>query len=184
MGAIDGAEIGGAGKGRREGAFRALLAFHAEVSRKAATIAERHRERLRCARGCSDCCLDGITVFEVEAERIRRLAPEVLKETPHPAGRCAFLDPEGGCRVYEHRPYVCRTQGLPLRWYGRREEGPSLVELRSICPLNEPGTPIEDLPAADCWEIGPGEGRLASIQTAFGGRAARVALRALFTPRP
>jgi hypothetical protein len=30
--------------------------------------------------------------------------------------RCAMLEADGRCAVYEHRPLVCRTQGLPLRY--------------------------------------------------------------------
>lgn len=157
--------------------------LHREVDRAAARLAVRHRERLKCARGCSHCCQDGLTVFAVEAERIQRNCGQLLKEgSPHPPGRCAFLGPDQECRIYENRPYVCRTQGLPLRWL---EEGSpdGLIELRDICPLNQEGTPIEDLPAKDCWAIGPVEQRLADLQSRQ-GTMKRVALRDLFTASP
>ena len=48
-----------------------ILPIHAEVDRRAEALAELHRDRLQCRRGCHDCCVDGLTVFEVEAERIR-----------------------------------------------------------------------------------------------------------------
>lgn len=153
--------------------------LHREVDRAAAQLAERHSERLKCARGCSQCCQDGLTVFAVEAERIQRNCRQLLEEgSPHPPGRCAFLGSEQQCRIYEHRPYVCRTQGLPLRWL---EEGPpgELIELRDICPLNQDGTPIEVLPAEDCWSIGPVEQRLADLESRQGSMQ-RVALRGLF----
>ena len=57
--------------------------------------------------------------------RVRRRKATGIEEGAGPEGACAFLDGEGGCRVYPDRPYVCRTQGLPLRWiailYGRIE---------------------------------------------------------------
>ncbi|MFH1568638.1 MAG: YkgJ family cysteine cluster protein, partial [Gemmatimonadota bacterium] len=94
-------------------------------------------------------------------------------------GACAFLDAEGACRIYPQRPYVCRTQGLPLRWLD--EVDGATVELRDICPLNEEGVPIEELDAAACWTIGPAEGALAEFQArADGGQGRRVALRGLF----
>ena len=147
----------------------------------AGRIAARLGARLRCRRGCADCCVDGITVFSVEAERIRREFPGVLAgERPASAGRCAFLAEDGSCRVYPARPYVCRTQGLPLRWIDE-DEDLQLVEMRDICPLNEPGPPIEELPAGDCWEIGPFEERLREIESRFtGGRPQRIPLRELF----
>ena len=125
--------------------------------------------------------MDGITVFEVEAERIRLAHPELLRTgTPHPAGACAFLGDAGECRVYAERPYVCRSQGLPLRWLEEDAHG-ERVERRDICPLNEAGEPLEALPETACFTLGPCEGRLRRIQEAGdGGTGRRVALRALF----
>ena len=166
-----------------EAALRGLVRFHDEVERDAAALAARHRERLQCRRGCTDCCVDELTVFEVEAERIRRGAARLLDEgTPHPAGACAFLGRDGACRIYADRPYVCRTQGLPLRWIEERADGVP-VEFRDICPLNEEGPLVEALDEDACWTLGPAEGRLAAIQQAFGGDLQRVRLRDLFRRR-
>ena len=150
-----------------------VILLHDEVDRRAAALAERHRARMVCARGCSGCCVDGLTVFEVEADRIRAGAADLLATgTPHPPGACAFLGSEGECRVYAVRPYVCRTQGLPLRWIDEEAE----AEYRDICPLNDKAEPIEELDAADCWTLGEFEERLARMQ----GDGRRVALRDLF----
>ena len=150
-----------------------LEELHDEVDRRAAALAQQHAERMVCRRGCFGCCVDDITVFEVEAERIRNGAPELLAEgSPHPPGRFAFLGSEGECRIYALRPYVCRTQGLPLRWIDDEAE----AELRDICPLNDEGEPIEELAATDCWTLGEFEERLARMQ----GDGRRVALRDLF----
>lgn len=147
---------------------------------QAGALHARHAARLQCRRGCAGCCVDELTVFEVEAERIRARAPEVLREAPHPPGACAFLDAAGACRIYAHRPYVCRTQGLPLRWVDfEAPAGP--VERRDVCPLNEAGPPLETLAPADCWELGPTEARLAALQAERdGGALRRVRLRDLF----
>ncbi len=138
-----------------------------------------HGERLQCRRSCSGCCVDGITVFEVEAAAIRDKHRELLSEgEPHPAGACAFLDGEGACRIYPERPYVCRTQGLPLRWLDE-EEG-EVVERRDICELNDapgPWPDLTDIPAGDCWTLGPVEAKLRELQ---GEELARVPLRSLF----
>jgi hypothetical protein len=142
-----------------------------------------HTGRLQCRRGCSACCVDGLTVFEVEVEPIRRHHAELLRTgTPHAEGACAFLDGEGGCRIYAERPYVCRTQGLPLRWVDERDGEP--VELRDVCPLNEAGEPIEGLPTDACWTLGPVEERLAALEHARGAGAPRTPLRSLFERGP
>ncbi|NQZ98553.1 MAG: YkgJ family cysteine cluster protein [Myxococcales bacterium] len=160
-------------------ALDALDGLYEEVDRDATALAKRHAERLQCRRGCSGCCVDDISVSAAEAERIRRGAPPVLTEVPHPAGACAFLDADGACRVYAHRPYVCRTQGLPLRWFERRAGGD--VELRDICELNVAGPPLEALPDDDCWLLGPAEARLREISELLpGGAAGRIRLRSLF----
>lgn len=166
-------------------AERRLRALHDEVDARAAAVARRHAGRLRCGRGCAACCRDGLTVFEVEADRIRRAHPDLLAEgEPHLPGACAFLDAEGACRVYAERPYVCRTQGLPLRWIEEDAAG-GATERRDICPLNEAGPPLTGLPADDCWTLGEVEGRLASLQAARdGGALRRVALRPLFRRAP
>lgn len=140
-----------------------------------------HADRMQCRSGCYSCCLDDITVFEVEAQNIRRHHADLLRSgRPHAPGACAFLDEHGACRIYEHRPYVCRTQGYPLRWIEETDEH-GTVEMRDICPLNDAGEPVESLPAEDCWTIGPFEDFLRQLQEAGdGGEARRVRLRDLF----
>lgn len=163
-----------------EATRRALLALHAEIDARAARLAGRHRERLRCGRGCAACCTDGLTVLEVEADRIRRRHPELLETgTPHPEGACAFLDAQGACRIYEDRPYVCRTQGLPLRWLEEDAAG-DVREGRDICPLNAEGPALDTLADEDCWLLGPIEQRLVALEEERGGGARRVPLRGLF----
>jgi len=158
-----------------------LTSLIAEVDREVDRLTAVHGNRIRCAPGCSSCCVDDITVFAVEAERIREHHQTLLGTgTPHARGACAFLDDAGRCRIYEHRPYVCRTQGLPLRWMDEDDER-NVVEMRDICPLNEEGTPVEELATEDCWTIGPFEERLAELQHHYGGAAmTRVRLRTLF----
>ena len=155
--------------------------LYREIDETVARLTGIHVDRLRCGPGCCSCCVDDITVFAVEALHIEAHHRELLAHgIPHAAGACAFLDPEGRCRIYEHRPYVCRTQGLPIRWFdeGSEEE---IVEMRDICPLNEEGTPIEELPADACWTIGPVEERLAELQHRSTGAAmTRGRLRTLF----
>lgn len=153
-----------------------VLALHEAVDRQVAPLVQRHAARLECRRGCHECCVDELTVFEVEAERIRsEYARLLVQDEPHPPGACAFLSADGACRIYEARPYVCRTQGLPLRWTDEDGDGEP-VEYRDICRLNEAGEPIEALEPEDCWTLGPVESELAQLQA--DGR--RVRLRDLW----
>ena len=164
-----------------------LREFHRTVSEAADKLHDHHGDRLKCKRGCHDCCMDGLTVFPVEAQLIREEHGDLLRDAePHPEERCALLDAEGACRVYENRPYVCRTQGLPLRWIEIRDDVG--YEMRDICPLNDdedvPGvTRLEELEPEECWTLGEHwEARLRQIQEAYDGTLEREYLRGLFDP--
>lgn len=155
--------------------------LHALVDRAAEPIARANAARLRCAPGCADCCVDGLTVFAIEAAVLRRHHAELLQTAePGRPGGCAFLDEQGRCRVYEHRPYVCRTQGLPLRWLEEHEG--EVFEARDVCEKNDDGgPPLEALAPEACWTIGPFEQRLAERQASVdGGGGERILLRSLF----
>jgi hypothetical protein len=149
------------------GAIDFVTRLHDAVDSLAGPLAARLGPRLRCARGCAGCCVDELSVFEVEAAVIVRRHRDLLDAAAP--------------RVYAERPYVCRTQGLPLRWLEEDEAG-APRELRDECPLNgTEGPPIEALPAADCFTLGPFEERLAALQARVdGGQGRRVALRSLF----
>jgi len=167
-------------KGASEGpGLDAITSFHADIDRAARRLQLVHAARLQCREGCSSCCVDDLTVFEVEAVQVRRHHAELLASgTPHAVGACAFLDERGACRIYAERPYVCRTQGLPLRWSEEGDGGD--VERRDICPLNEAGEPIAQLRADACWTLGPAEERLALLQLTADPGSRRTRLRDLF----
>ena len=158
-----------------------IVAIHDAVDAAVARLARVHADRLRCGRGCSMCCVDNLTVYEVEADRIVASHAAFLQTAePRAPGMCAFLDAEGACRVYAERPYVCRTQGLPLRWYEEDDEG-EIVESRDICELNLEGAPLDALDEEDCFQLGHVEEQLMALQAAAdGGEMRRVALRDLF----
>lgn len=154
--------------------------FYRKVDEEIVRLADLHGNLLTCRRGCATCCIDELSVFAVEAAYIICHHPGLLKEMqPNPEGACAFLDSAGGCRIYEHRPYVCRTQGLPFRWVEYQENG-ERTEWRDICPSNSENIAIMELPEDACLTLGPFEGRLAELQEAAFRNRQRVALRSLF----
>lgn len=148
--------------------------LHHAVDRGVDEVSQSYNDRLQCRSGCHGCCLDGITVFQIEADLIREQASTDLRgASPSPAG-CAFLSSDGRCRIYHARPYVCRTQGLPLRWHTDLDE-----ELRDICALNDE-VDIMALSPDDCWTLGPIEYQLQRIQRAKYQALQRIGLRELF----
>jgi hypothetical protein len=147
-----------------------LDTLHRAIDTISTALSARHAARLKCKLGCFACCTDGLTVFDVEAERIQQGIGETLRGARPSVEGCAFLDEQGGCRIYAYRPYVCKTQGLPLRWFDDAGH-----ERRDICPLNQTEEPLSSLDPADCWTIGRAEDILRELSD-----GERVALRDLF----
>ncbi len=167
-------------------ALAALRRLHDEVDRRVAALGPRHGSRLQCRRGCAACCVDDLTVSQIEAQRIRRAHRRLLEEgAPHGRGACAFLSEGGACRIYPDRPYVCRTQGLPLRWMEEDASG-RIREQRDVCELNLPGPPLASLEEEACWTLGPTELELDRIEREWRpGPQRRIRLRDLFArPQP
>ena len=107
---------------------------------------ERYKAHLHCGAGCSGCCHHHLSVFAVEAAilteaiqalpeatqvRIRQQAVEVQtrEATGEPVACPLLLD--NLCAVYESRPLICRTQGLPLLY--EADDGAQEID---FCPLN------------------------------------------------
>ena len=98
-----------------------------ELTRKVdaffARVTERHGEAMQCQTGCSDCCHVRLTITGVEAGAIRAHVAAwpaerrraLAEDAAHPAGHCAALDPAGRCKIYDARPLVCRSHGVPIR---------------------------------------------------------------------
>lgn len=79
-------------------------------------------DRFTCSAGCATCCLN-ISVFPVEvaamleaalqlpSDQYKQLKTVLNRELPEDA--CPFLSNEL-CLMYQARPIICRTHGLPL----------------------------------------------------------------------
>ncbi len=110
--------------------YQALVA---KVSGFTEPVSARRGSEMACRAGCDGCCHAWLAPCEVEAHALRaqlatlpsetrqavaargqrELAREADGQTP---ARCAMLEPDGRCAVYEARPLVCRTQGHALRY--------------------------------------------------------------------
>lgn len=103
-------------------------------------------DALTCHAGCSSCCI-GISVFPVESaaliEAAGQLPPEQYQQlkhqlsNPQDINRCPLLL-DDRCLLYQARPIICRTHGLPILI---TEEAGRRVD---VCPLNCKG--MERLP--------------------------------------
>jgi uncharacterized protein len=102
--------------------------LHAKVDGFFARVQARHGDDMQCGSGCNDCCHVRLTITGVEAAAIRAHVeswPVEQRRALSPdddLDRCAALDADGRCRIYEARPIVCRSHGAPIRM--RRESLP------------------------------------------------------------
>jgi uncharacterized protein len=109
-----------------------------KVDRFAAGVSERYAGQLACRRGCDACCTH-IGVSAVEALALARAVSALPREEAEALRKrgalmredagCPLLE-EGVCLLYDVRPIICRTQGLPL--LVTEEEGRRVDH----CPLN------------------------------------------------
>jgi uncharacterized protein len=95
-------------------------------------------EQITCSEGCSSCCT-AITLFPVEAAALYA-ALEALPDGQRAAIRRHVAEQAGGercpllehhrCLLYDARPIICRTHGLPILY---SEGNQRKVD---CCPLN------------------------------------------------
>lgn len=93
---------------------------------------------MRCKPGCADCCVQ-FSVLPLEAALVAEFLNTQTPEISRCREKCLLLS-DDLCQVYEVRPVICRTQGLPLAYI---DEAAGAVEV-SACPLNFP----DDYPLA------------------------------------
>ena len=110
----------------RHGNHHTLLAnyfaLRTRVDELCHVIGQGFATHIACTAGCDRCCRH-LSLFPVEAfalaEAVRRLAPdrvELLRNlaaAASPDSACPLLQ-DGLCLLYDARPIICRTHGLPL----------------------------------------------------------------------
>jgi uncharacterized protein len=114
--------------------FRYYRQLIDQVDKWTGEMTARYRQHLACRKGCDLCCQRKFTVFAVEAYNIaracRQWTPDVQRRVREPRTSCAFLI-DGACSVYESRPMICRTFGLPSLNRDEKDQG-----VISWCDLN------------------------------------------------
>ena len=66
------------------------------------------------------------------------------------------IDREGRCSIYEVRPMICRSHGMPVSWKAddALQSGDLQgVESRDVCPLNFDGVDLSVLPKTDVLSL-------------------------------
>ena len=109
--------------------YENLIAEIDELYNNLATV---HQQNMKCKKGCDQCCMD-LFVFPVEfyatKAKIEKPGTNLPKETDTKNSACAFLV-DHTCAIYEARPLICRTHGLPLLYMHKDDWH------LNHCPLN------------------------------------------------
>ena len=102
-----------------------------EVNDRCKQLHQEHRSHTMCRKGCSQCCMN-FSVLPIEFFSIlEKIKDRPLKLNRNEKENCIFLI-DNVCQIYDHRPSICRSHGLPI--LNMDEEGENW-EL-SFCPLN------------------------------------------------
>lgn len=141
---------------------------------------------MQCKAGCAGCCKPGLTVFGIEGAKIeqalvalRQSAPS-LREKVRAQGQKALQAPDtqqacpllvdDRCTVYEQRPLICRSHGLPIK----RKESPDIhncaLNFQESAPLPESILALDalNLPlsvSAEMWHRATGTPLRVSLAT-------------------
>ncbi len=107
--------------------------LRAEIDNHSKELEKEHQEQMQCKKGCDMCCMD-YSILPIEFHSIlndlkeKKIVPEISAKTKD--GDCIFLI-NHVCTIYNQRPIICRTHGLPLLFMNDSNEW----EL-SACELN------------------------------------------------
>jgi len=120
------------------------LALVSRVDELCCRTAESFAAQISCRAGCDACCRH-LSIFAVEAATVRQALSGLAKEdaalvrrtaeSALPGDPCPLLH-EGLCLLYQARPIICRTHGLPLLL---KRDGADCID---FCPEN-----FQDLPS-------------------------------------
>jgi Fe-S-cluster containining protein len=121
-------------------AFTNYLQLQKKVDVQFQHLFQKHQTSMACVQGCHQCCLPDLTVSRIEADAIHQhlnqestdldLILDLETQNPHSGTRCSFLTKKGDCSIYDARPLVCRSHGVPhMIKVSRKEEGLDACEL-------------------------------------------------------
>jgi uncharacterized protein len=169
--------------GSRSEAAEALVVLRRRIDAHFDGARRRSPRDMQCGRGCDSCCHVRLSVFSIEARRIEaalcelstrdpdlRLRVRRQADDPKARDHCPMLV-DGACAIYDERPVICRSHGLPIGLEG--DDGAPEVHW---CSLNFEDA---DPPAASVLQLDAVNKPLSVMALMWDGRGERVDLAAL-----
>ncbi len=140
--------------------------LRADIDKAAQKFETMHKSQLKCKKGCDSCC-ESLTIFPIEYTAIQKeLGNEFVlppKRIFNKIGKkCRFLV-NGACSIYNSRPIICRTQGLPLLYESLNGQGFEL----SVCKLNFVGIDVTKFNMENALFMPPFNSRLFLLNKDF-----------------
>lgn len=136
-------------------ALARLTQLHAKIDAFFQRVVAAYPGELQCAAGCTDCCQRDLTITPVEAARITQAVRALPKEARAALAQrarggdpCVALGPDGRCAVYEARPIVCRSHGVPIRYEEPQPKGKRALPVLDACSKNFTGRDLGTLDPA------------------------------------
>ena len=124
-----------------ENDIKEYRALRQQVDELCDKFTDMHRSQLSCKKGCDSCC-ESLRIFPVEYYSIqqelagKKIPP--IKWHHRYSKKCRFLV-NSACAIYDSRPIICRTQGLPLLY----ENSTGTAYELSVCQLNFKGMSVD-----------------------------------------
>ena len=113
--------------------FESYRKLRDDIDIQANRLEKIHKEHMECKKGCDSCCID-YSILPIEffyiLNALKKIKISLPDLNPGIKDKCTFLSGHS-CTIYEHRPIICRTHGLPLIFMNDDNEW----EL-SACQLN------------------------------------------------
>ncbi len=109
--------------------FNAYYTLRQELDQHCQELSQTHAAHMHCKAGCDQCCMD-FSVLPIEYFAIKAQAGDALTKGRKTTNEedCPFLV-DHQCVIYPCRPFICRTQGLPILFMGEEEWELSACEL-------------------------------------------------------
>ena len=144
--------------------FKSYNQLNKDIDALSLSLEKTHAKHINCKKGCDLCCM-AISVFPVEFHAIKtELEKSEMTILPKPKdpSRCRFLV-DHSCTIYEHRPVICRTHGLPLVYMSMDTDEYEL----SLCELNFTEFDFEEFDEENTFPLDKINSRLYQINKQF-----------------
>lgn len=141
--------------------FEAYFTLQQKLDARITELSNLHESYMVCKKGCSSCCMNfGILPIEYYAIQ-QALGVHTSPQVAH-ADSCKFLK-NGICSIYAHRPFICRTQGLPIIHYNTHKNAWNLL----VCELNFVDVDDNFFQQHRCIDMDAYNGELSELNRSF-----------------